>query len=99
MKKMIVTISILFVLVATLCGCENLTNYKEPTVYNNEHFEEIISYDKYGNITQRIITDKRTTKSYIYTYYYVRDNGTFLLSKTTIATINETGAITVTEEE
>jgi hypothetical protein len=99
MKKMIATIGILFVLVTTLCGCDTTTTYKEPTVYNNEYFEETLSYDQYGNITQRIITNKTTEVSYIYTYYYVRDNGIFLLSRTEIATIDETGAITITANE
>ena len=99
MKKIIVTIGILFVLVTTLCGCDTTTTYKEPTAYNNEYFEETLSYDQYGNITQRIIINKKTNDSYIYTYYYVRDNGIFLLSKTEILTIDETGAITITENE
>ena len=99
MKKIIVTIGLLIVLATTLCGCNTDVPYKEPTIHNNEYFDETLSYDQYGNITQRIITNKKTNNSYIYTYYYIRDNGTFLLSKTVIATIDETGAITVTEEE
>lgn len=98
MKKIIVTIGILFVLVTTLCGC-NTEPYKEPTIHNNEYFDETLSYDQYGNITQRIITNKKTNNSYIYTYYYIYENGYFLLSKTEITTIDETGTITVTEEE
>lgn len=96
MKKQII-ISLMISIMLFLCGCS--VKQQETTTHSTEFYEETLSYDSYGNISQRIIVNKQTNCSYIYTYYYIYDNGFFILNKTEVSTIDGNGDITITQEE